>query len=126
MENVTEYRDATECLQAARASMRQVKRLLAQPSLQAADESAALLREVEVQLGCVAAILRNTGAAPDAEIRAAVVALQSEVAVLAAFFAGAGKMLSGWLDAVRSDRGGYTARGQAAPLVLVKKLSVEG
>ena len=126
MENATEYGDARECLQAARARMRQVKKLLSQPSVEAADESAALLRDVEVQLGCVAAILRKTGAKPDAGIRSGVEELQNEVAVLAAFFAGADKMLSGWLDAVRSRRGGYTERGQAAPLMLVRKLSVEG
>jgi hypothetical protein len=126
MENATEYGNARECLQAARARMRQVKRLLSQPSVEAADESAALLRDVEVQLGCVAAILRQNGSKPDAEMRAGVEELQSEVAVLASFFAGADKMLSGWLNAVRSRRGGYTDRGQAAPLTLVRKLSVEG
>jgi hypothetical protein len=126
MENDAEYGDASEHLRRARASMRQVKKLLIQPSFEAADESAALLRDVEVQLGCVAAILRRNGAKPNGEIRAGVEALQSEVAVLAAFFAGADKMLSGWLDAVRSRRGGYTERGQAAPLRLVRKLSVEG
>jgi hypothetical protein len=107
MENAPHYGDARECLQAARVSMRQVKRLLSQPSVEAADESAALLRDIEVQLGCVED-------------------LQSEVAVLASFFAGADKMLSGWLDAVRTRRGGYTMRGHAAPLTLVRKLSVEG
>ena len=126
MQNATEYGSARECLQAARVSMRQVKRLLSQPSAEAADESAALLRDVEVQLGCVAAILRQNDAKPDAEIRSGVEELQSEVAVLATFFAGADKMLSGWLNAVRTRRGGYTVRGQAAPLTLVRKLSVEG
>lgn len=126
MESATAYGDAGECLKAARAGMRQVKRLLSQPSVEAADESAALLRDIEVQLGCVAAILRRNDAKPDTEMREGVDALQHEVAVLAAFFAGADKMLSGWLNAVRSQRGGYTQRGQAAPLVLVRKLSVEG
>ena len=126
MQNATQYGDAQECLQAARLSMRQVKKLLAKPSVEAADESAALLRDVEVQLGCVAAILRQNGAKPDAGIRAGVEELQTEVALLASFFAGADKMLSGWLDAVRTRRGGYTDRGQAAPLTLVRKLSVEG
>ena len=126
METCPQYGDARECLQAARAGMRQVKSVLSRPSADAADESAALLRDVEVQLGCVAAILRRTGARPDGDIRSAVEELQAEVAVLAAFFAGADKMFSGWLDAVRTRRGGYTERGQAAPLVLVKKLSVEG
>ena len=69
MEQTTEYGDARECLQAARQRMRQVKRLLAQPSMEAADESAALLRDVEVQLGCVAAILRQNGSEPDQEFR---------------------------------------------------------
>jgi hypothetical protein len=132
MENATEYRDARECgdarqcLDAARSGMRQVKKLLSRPSLDAADESAALLRDVEVQLGCVAAILRHSGVKPDVEIRAGVEELQNEVAVLASFFAGADKMISLWLDGIRSRRGGYTERGQAAPLVLVRKLSVEG
>jgi hypothetical protein len=126
MENATQYGDARECLQAARFKMRQVKRLLSEPSAEAADESAALLRDVEIQLGCVAAILRQNGAKPQAEIRTGVEELQSEVAVLATFFAGADKMLSGWLDAIRSRRGGYTERGRAAPLMLVKNLSVEG
>ena len=126
LESATAYGDAQECLRAARTGMRQVKRLLSQPSVEAAEESAALLRDIEVQLGCVAAILRRDGAKPDAEIRAGVDELQNEVAVLASFFAGADKMLTGWLNAVRSKRGGYTQRGQAAPLVLVRKLSVEG
>jgi hypothetical protein len=126
MENATEYGDARQCLQAARLSMRQVKRLLSQPTAESADESAALLRDVEVQLGCVAAILRQTGPKPDSAMRAVVEELQNEVATLAAFFTGADRMLSGWLNAVRTRRGGYTERGQAAPLTLVRKLSVEG
>ena len=126
MENATEFGDARECLRAARVNMRQVKQLLANPSAEAADESAALLRDVEIQLGCVAAVLRQSGAKPSAEVREGIEELQREVAVLAAFFSGANKMLSGWLEGIRSRRGGYTRRGEAAPLVLVKKLSVEG
>jgi hypothetical protein len=126
MEHSTEFGDARECLRAARVNMRQVKQLLANPSRETADESAALLRDVEIQLGCVDAILRQNGVKPSSEIREGVEELQREVAVLGAFFGGANKMLSGWLDAIRSRRGGYTRRGEAAPLVLVKKLSVEG
>ena len=126
METTTQHGDARECLQAARAGMRQVKKLLSHPSAEAADESAALLRDVEVQLGCVAAILRQDGSRRDAEIRSGVEELQNEVAVLAAFFAEADKLFSGWLQAVRARRDGYTQHGQAAPLVLVKSLSVEG
>src|SRR5271156_2135393 len=97
MQQKTEYGDARECLQAARLGMRQVKRLLLQPSVEAADESAAVLREVEVQLGCVAALLRKNGSRPDQELRAGIEELQDEVAVLARFFAEADKLFSGWL-----------------------------
>ena len=41
MENATEYGDARECLQAARVSMRQVKRLLSRPSPDTATCAAA-------------------------------------------------------------------------------------
>jgi hypothetical protein len=126
METTTEYGDARECLQAARQRMRQVKQLLSQNSPEAADESASLLRDIEVQLGCVAAILRQDGSKPDLEFRASIMELQDEVAFLARYFAEADKMFSGWLHVVRSRRGGYTNNGHAAPLVLVKKLSVEG
>ncbi len=126
MQQKPEYGDARECLQAARLGMRQVKRLLLQPSVEAADESAVVLREVEVQLGCVAALLRKNGSRPDQELRAGIEELQDEVAVLARFFAEADKLFSGWLHAVRTHRNGYTERGQAAPLVLMKKLDVKG
>jgi hypothetical protein len=126
MENASQYSDARECLLAARAGLRQVRQRISQPSAEAADDAAALLRDVEVQLGCVAAILRRNGAKPDAGMRTDVEEMQSEVAVLAAVLAGADRMFAGWLDAVRSRRGGYTECGQAAPLMLVRKLSVEG
>jgi hypothetical protein len=126
MEETREYGGARECLQAARLSMRQVKQLVAQPTVEAADKSASLLREVEVQLGCVAAILQKNGSRPDVELRSGIEELQSEVAALARYFAESDKMFSGWLRAIRTRHGGYTNQGQAAPLMLVKKLSVEG
>lgn len=126
METTTEYASARECLLAARERMREVKALLATPSAEAADESSALLRDVEVQLGCVSAFLRQNSSKPDVEFRATILELQDEVALLSRYFAEADRLFSGWLDAVRTRRGGYTSRGQAAPLVLVKKISVEG
>jgi hypothetical protein len=126
METTIEYGDARECLLAARQRMRDIKRLLSRPSAEAADESAALLRDVEIQLGCLAAFLRQAGSRRDSEFRSNIEALQDEVAVLARYFGEADKLFSGWILAVSSRRGGYTNRGQAAPLVLVKKLSVEG
>jgi hypothetical protein len=105
---------------------RAAKHAPSQTAARPADESAALLRDVEIQLGCVAALLRQNGSKPDLEFRSGIEELQDEVAVLARFFAEADKLFSGWLHAIRARRGGYTERGQAEPLVLVKKLSVEG
>lgn len=117
---------AREHLKAAKIGMRQVKQLLAQPSPENADQSATLLGEVEVQLGCAAAMLRGNGAKQDQDIRSSLEDLQAEVAVLARFLAEGDKLLSGWLQAVQAKRAGYNQHGQAAPLVLVNKITVEG
>lgn len=126
MGNPTAASAAQEHLRAAGVGIEQVQRLLSIPSLQNADQSAAILREVEVQLGCVAAVLEKNGMHADASLRSVVEQIQGEVAVLARFLSEADKMLSGWLRAVQTKRGGYTKRGQAAPLVLVSKTMVEG
>ena len=122
----TAYGDARQCIRAAKASMRQVKDLLARPSAESAEQSAAILREVEVQLGCAAATLRVSGSKPDQEMHSAIEELQDQVAVLSRFFGEADKLLSSWLRAIQTRRGGYTDQGRAAPLVLVNKLTVEG
>jgi len=118
--------DARECIRAARANMRQVKQLLSQPSEENAEESAALLREVEIQLGCAVAVIKARGTEPSEEIRSALEGMQGEIAVLAQFFAEADKLLTGWLRTLSSRQSGYTTEGRAAPLVLLKKLSGEG
>lgn len=124
MENPTG--DVREHLEAARRGMREIKQLLSQPSAELVDQAVVILRDVEVQLGCVAALLKDNGARRDLAIRTEVEDLQEEVAVLARFLAKADQMLAGWLQNVRTRRGGYTPRGHAAPLVLVKKVTVEG
>ena len=126
MPEETAYGDPCECIRAAKESMRQVKELLSRPSAESAERCSTLLREVEVQLGCAAAVLQSNSAKQNPEIRSELVELQDQVAVLARFFGEADKLLSGWLRAVQTRRGGYTHRGQAAPLTLVNKLVVEG
>jgi hypothetical protein len=106
--------------------MRQVNQLLVRSSAESADQMSSILREVEVQLGCAAAILKMTGSKPDLELRSEIEELQDQVAVLSRFLGEADKLLSGWLQAVRTRRGGYTEQGRAAPLVLVNKLTAEG
>ena len=120
------YGDARECIHAAKAQMREVRDLLSKPSIESADRSATLLRQIEIQLGCAAAILKLRGTPLDLEMRSEVEELQGQVAVLAQFFAQADQLLSNWLRLVRTRRAGYTENGQAAPLVLVNKLTVEG
>lgn len=126
MEDPAAQGGAREHLKAAAAGIEQVKRLLSVPSPKNADESAEILRAVEVRLGCAAALLKQNGARGDSDIRWAVEELQGEVAVLARFLSEADKLFSGWLRALQSKRGGYTQRGQAAPLILVGKVTVEG
>ncbi|HLK21803.1 MAG TPA: hypothetical protein VKT81_22795 [Bryobacteraceae bacterium] len=106
--------------------MREVKTLLAQPSEQNAEECAALLRQVEIQLGCAVAIFKRRGSQPSVEIQSILETMQGEIAVLAQFLTEADKLLSGWLQAISTRQSGYTTEGRAAPLVLLKKLSVEG
>jgi hypothetical protein len=122
--------DARECIRAARANMREVKQLLSQPSRQDAEQNAeacaALLRQVEVQLGCAMAIFKRRGPQTSVEIQSILEAMQGEIAVLAQFLAEADKLLSGWLRALSSRQSGYTTEGRSAPLVLLKKVSVEG
>lgn len=122
----TAYGDVRACIRAAKAHMREVRDLLSKPSIESADRSAGLLRDIEVQLGCAAAILKKSGTRLDLEMRSEVEDLQDQVAVLAQFFAEAEKLLSNWLRVVRTKRAGYTDQGQAAPLVLVNRLTVEG
>ncbi|HEX4593407.1 MAG TPA: hypothetical protein VH157_03985 [Bryobacteraceae bacterium] len=122
----TAYGDARECIRAAKAQMRDVRDLLSKPSTESAERSAVLLRDIEVQLGCAAAILKMNGTPLDLEMRSEVEDLQTQVAVLAQFFAEADQLFSNWLRVIRTRRAGYTEHGHAAPLVLVNKLTVEG
>ena len=123
----TRYGDARACTGAAKANMGKVQRLLSQPTVESAEECAALLREVEIQLGCAVAIVKANGAATkDPETRRLLESLQKDVAVLAQFFAEADKFFTGWLIAIRTRREGYTQQGQAAPLVLVSNVSWKG
>ena len=121
-----QYGDVQECLRAAHGNLEKVKELLTHPSVESSESSAAILREVEVQLGCVTAVWKASGAKPPAEDRSMLQAIQREVAVLAEMFTQADKLFTGWLRAIQSNRAGYTDQGQAAPLILVKQVNLEG
>ena len=121
-----QYGDARECLEAARRNLEQVRQLLKRSSVESAEASAAILREVEVQLGCIAALWRSQGANGDPELRASLEGIQREVAFLAEFFAQTERFFQGWIGAVEGKRSGYNGHGQAAPLVLINQVNLEG
>ena len=126
LEIPAQYGDTRECLRAAQGNLERVRQLLGNPTVEASEAAAATLREVEVQLGCIVALWKNTGRNADPALRPMLQNLQREVAILAELFAQADKMFSGWLHAIQSNRGGYTGKGHAAPLVLVSQVSLEG
>jgi len=126
LEVPAQYGDVQECLHAAHGNLEKVKELLSRPSVEASESSAAILREVEVQLGCVTAVWKASGAKPAAEVRSTVQAIQREVAILAEMFTQTDKLFTGWLRAIQTNRAGYTDQGQAAPLMLVKQVNLEG
>jgi len=121
-----QYGDARACIQAARRNLEQVKQILAHPSVEAGESSAAILREVEVQLGSIAALWKSKGSQSDPELRLALEGIKREVALLAELFAQADRLFQDWIGAIESKRSGYNGRGQAAPLVLVSQVSLEG
>ena len=122
----SQYRDAPECIREATESVRRAKQLLSQPSERNAEESAALLREAEIQLGWACAYYRARGGKPDREVQATLETLRREIANLAQFFSLADQFLGDWLRNLGTRQAGYTTRGQAAPLMLMKKVSLEG
>ncbi|HLG96574.1 MAG TPA: hypothetical protein VKX49_09730 [Bryobacteraceae bacterium] len=126
LEIPAQYGDVRECIRAAQGNLERVKQLLRNPSVEASEASAAILREVEVQLGCIVALWKTAAPKADGELRTILQNLQQEVAVLAELFAQADKMFTGWLRAIQSKRAGYTGDGHAAPLVLVNQVSLEG
>jgi len=117
---------AAEHLNNAKSGLERVKSLLAQPSVENAEHAAQILGDVEIQLGCASAVLEENSVRSGPEFRCSLEELQCEVAGLARFLSGSEKLLSDWLKALQTKRGGYTLRGQAAPLVLVSKVAVEG
>ncbi|MBZ5610079.1 MAG: hypothetical protein LAP38_17590 [Acidobacteriia bacterium] len=122
-----QYGDVRQCIRAAKANMDEVRQLLSRGSVDSVELCASTLREIEVQLGCAVAILRAGGAShPSPETRSMLEDLQREAAMLAQLFAEADKLFTGWLRTIQTKRAGYTGRGQAAPLQLVGRMSLEG
>lgn len=121
-----QYGDARECIRAAQRNLTRVRELLARPSVDAGEASATILREVEVQLGCIAALWKTQGATADPEVRKVLEEIKREVGTLAEFFAQTERLLQSWIEAIQIKRSGYNGRGQSAPLILIHSVSLEG
>ena len=117
---------AAEYIQAARKNLAEVKTLLSRPTTESVQDSGDLMREVEVQLGCAVAILRSSQQRAAATLIAEIQELKSQTEFLALLVAETNRFLSGWVSRVLISRNGYTDRGAAAPLFLVRKTSAEG
>jgi len=121
-----QYGDAAECLHAARRNLDRIGKLLARPSAESVDAAAAILREVEVQLGCISVLWKAKHAKADPELKSVLEEIRRDVAVLAEFFSQAERLFDGWIKAIQSKRGGYNKQGQAAGLILVNQVNLEG
>jgi len=121
-----QYGDATECMHAARGNLDRVRRLLTKPSAESVEAAAAILREVEVQLGCISALWKADRAKADPGLKSVLEDIREDVAVLAEFFSRAEQLFDGWLKAIQTKRGGYNREGRAAALILVNQVDLEG
>src|SRR5580693_6860836 len=106
-----QYGDAVECMHAARRNLDRVRKLLTQPSTQSVDEAATILREVEVQLGCICVLWKAERSQADPALKPMLEDIRREVAMLAEFFSQAERLFDGWIGAIRSKRGGYNKQG---------------
>jgi hypothetical protein len=126
LEIPNQYGDVAECMQAARANLERVRKLLTPPSAEAVDAAAAILREVEVQLGCVSALWKSEHSRRDPKLKPVLEEIRKDVAVLAEFFSQTERLFDGWIRAIQTKRGGYDKQGHAAALILVNQVNVEG
>jgi len=121
-----QYGDVAECMRAARHNLDRVRKLLTQPSSESVDAAAAILREVEVQLGCICVLWKAERSKADPALKSILEDIRRDVAVLAEFFSQAERLFDGWLGAIQSKRGGYNKQGHAAALILVNQVNLEG
>jgi hypothetical protein len=122
-----QYGDAAECLHAARRNLDRVRKLLVRPSEESVDAAAAILREVEVQLGCISVLWKKQPLSQGApELKSILEEIRRDVAVLAEFFSQTERLFDGWIKSIQTKRGGYNKQGQAAALILVNQVDFEG
>jgi hypothetical protein len=121
-----QYGDVAECMHAARGNLERVRKLLTKPSPESVDAAAAILREVEVQLGCICVLWKAERSRVDPALKPILEDIRTDVAVLAEFFSQAERLFDGWIGAIQSKRGGYNNQGHAAALILVNQVNLEG
>ena len=117
---------AAEYIQAARKNLAEVKKLLSRPTGDSVQNSTDRMREVEVQLGCAVAILRSSRERAATNLVTELQDLKEQTQFLSQLVGETNRFLSGWVNRVMISRNGYTERGDAAPLFLVRKTTLEG
>ena len=120
------YTEPAECIRAARAGVAETMRQLSVPTAEGGERCGDLLGEVGRQLQSAAVLLQVTEGPHNAAFRRSVEQLQREVKELAQTLAESDRLISGWVRRVGVRNGGYTEQGASAPLVLIKKVNVEG
>jgi hypothetical protein len=120
------YTGPAECIRAARAGVAEIVRQLGASTVEGVERCGDLLDEVGQRLQSAAGMLRGMQGPHNAAFRREVEQLHREVKTLARTLVESDRLISGWVRRVAVKNGGYTEKGASAPLVLIKKVSVEG
>ncbi len=120
------YTGPAECIRAARAGVAEIVRQLGASTAEGVDRCGDLLGEVGQHLQSAAGMLQGMEGPHNAGFRRDVEQLHREIKTLGRTLVESDRLISGWVRRVAVKSGGYTEQGASAPLVLIKKVSVEG
>lgn len=120
------YSEPAKCIRAARTGVAETMRQLSAATADGGERCGDLLGEVGRQLQSAALLLQVMDGPHNADFRRGVEQLRREIKALARTLTESDRLISGWVRRVAVKNGGYTEQGASAPLVLIKKVSVEG
>lgn len=115
-----------EHIRHAREGIARVMQLLQKSGPDSGDQTTAALAEVSEHLRTAAELLRDGEPETHAGFKSTLEQLRREVKTLAFSLSASDRLVSGWINALGSRQGGYTAQGGSAPLILIKKVNFTG
>ncbi len=121
-----ESESVVEHLRAAREILVEVRTIALDARAQQMVAMMDRLREVEIQVGCAAALLQQKQGEDHAEAIAELKHLRKQLDSLSSLFDESSRFISGWLGRLLTHRNGYTRSGEVAHLSLVNRTAVEG